>query len=335
VHYLCVTSSEIREQWLDALLLAMKSRSITLHNSGTLKSEDEKIPGTDTYTYPSEKWSTDQTYRVILNSRRLCFSPREAMSLQSQDEPPALVIGRKLLELGLALGQNPDKKEILRFVDATAQLKRVDLNGLTHDERLTFFLNLYHTMIIHSFRVIGPPASVLQRNSFYSSVSYECGGFVYSLSELEYSILRAAMPPPNSFFSFLLPKYNVADAKCKFALKEPEPRINFVLNTGTLSCPGEIPVFDSLHIHEQLDAVCSRVLNTVVDVNETKQTIILPKVCQWFKDDFGLTSHACVLMVLRYLKNKRKTFLQNPNEFKIEYHDYIWEFHPSFTKMEL
>ena len=63
--------------------------------------------------------------------------------------------------LGLNLG-------LLRR-DCRKGLKAVDLHSLTHDERLAFFLNMYHALTIHACLQMGEPRSLLTLRSYMSS----------------------------------------------------------------------------------------------------------------------------------------------------------------------
>ena len=45
----------------------------------------------------------------------------------------------------------------------------MDLHRLTHDERLAFFLNVYHALTIHACLEMGEPRSLLTLRSYMSS----------------------------------------------------------------------------------------------------------------------------------------------------------------------
>jgi hypothetical protein len=69
----------------------------------------------------------------------------------------------------------------------------------TPAEQTSFFLNVYHTMLLHARWLIGQPMSVFRWGAFGSQVSYEFGwgpgGFaVLSLAEIEHRVLRAHRP---------------------------------------------------------------------------------------------------------------------------------------------
>lgn len=56
-----------------------------------------------------------------------------------------------------------------QFITATTELQRVDVSGLTRDERMALFLNLYNILIVHSIAVL-PPANLVQRYAAQDSL---------------------------------------------------------------------------------------------------------------------------------------------------------------------
>ncbi|CAM9822324.1 unnamed protein product [Phaeothamnion confervicola] len=184
-------------------------------------------------------------------------------------------------------------ERLVSFLDGTTRLRMVSLEGLTHHEQarrkllllllLALVLNLYHLMICHAYFVLGPPSSPLRWASYFCNVSYECGGDVFSLAELEHCIIRACMTPPRQFLS----KFVVPTAEYSFALRRPEPRTNFVLNCGSVSGVPGVIVFRPDAVDAQLDQMSAYYLRETVEVNLAKKVVTLPKMLSWYTNDFG------------------------------------------------
>lgn len=49
------------------------------------------------------------------------------------------------------------------FVRATHELQVVDLEPLTREERIAFFLNTYNVLIVHALTMVGPAKNFLER----------------------------------------------------------------------------------------------------------------------------------------------------------------------------
>lgn len=60
----------------------------------------------------------------------------------------------------------------MKFMDDTAALRTVDLSKIKPDsaEGLCFFLNIYHTLLVHARAVLGAPTKTVRFNEDYYSV---------------------------------------------------------------------------------------------------------------------------------------------------------------------
>lgn len=95
------------------------------------------------------------------------------------------------------LSFNPFSLLIFRYVNLTQELHRINLDELSPEQRLAFFLNLYNAMVIHAVIRSGHPEGVMDRK-FYSDFQYIVGGHPYSLSTIKNGILRNNRRPPYS-----------------------------------------------------------------------------------------------------------------------------------------
>lgn len=105
---------------------------------------------------------------------------------------------------------------------------------------------------------------------------YEIGGDVFSLAELESCVIRGNMP--KSYY----PKqkaHKTSRGHFAYALDYIDPRVIFVLNTGIMSHPSEIPVLDPDHLEEQLTFTSELFLKNHVKVDPVRRVVTLPKIC--------------------------------------------------------
>lgn len=129
--------------------------------------------------------------RVILNARRAAFDVGPPNSTHEE-------FSKNLLKEVFSL--NVDTREasqLMAFLDNTSALKHVDLAAidLGKPEAMCFFVNIYHTLLQHGRLILGPPTPQ-NWGLFFSSVSYEIGGDVFSLVELEQCVIRGSLSKP-------------------------------------------------------------------------------------------------------------------------------------------
>jgi len=260
----------------------------------------------------SSMWNCGK--RLIMNGRQMSFRT---------PFPAEQVDAVELVEqaLGLAFDEeteyNDDKLQA--FLDRVSKFKNVSVSGLKEEHRIAFFLNLYHVMIKHMSLILGAMNSPQALTKNFNSLSYICCDDIFTIAELEYCIIRAPMTPlpasvqvtnpqvPPPINSRLLKatspltkippkifKFSVPISNYSCALRKADYRINFALNWGTKSNLAEIPIYKADLLDSQLHRVSRNYLNTKVAITErnSQHVCILPRVCQWYADDFGETNYA-------------------------------------------
>lgn len=125
---------------------------------------------------------------------------------------------------------------------------------------------------------------------------YEIGGDVFSLAELNNCVIRGNLSRAVS------PKPPYIDAPRKsnayrfYALERVDTRINFVLNTGDMSCPQTVPVLTPESLQDQLDTFSALFVQTQLSLDANKRVIVLPRVCSVYRNDFGNGDESVAIM---------------------------------------
>ena len=163
---------------------------------------------------------------------------------------------------------------------------------------------------------------------------YQIGGKLFSLIEIEHCILRAPLSKPQFVGSSLfIPKFQKKDPRIKNAAKLADPRINFVLNCGSHSSPYFVwPIDGGDEYDMQMDHASWHFIQDQVFVNHEKRIIDLPKICQWYMDDFG-NKNALLQFVAKYLTSAQNADIKNLMEsgnYKIRFTEYDWKFRGFF-----
>uniref|UniRef100_A0A7S0G7M2 DUF547 domain-containing protein n=1 Tax=Proboscia inermis TaxID=420281 RepID=A0A7S0G7M2_9STRA len=254
----------------------------------------------------SNKWNCDK--RQLLN----CGVIRIADST-SQHEPLHLMETclSKIMELK-TIPLERGRLEWQSFFSSVAALKRIDISSLAENARLVFFLNLYHTMILHAHLIVGFPTLSFKWVSFFNSIGYEVADDILSLTELEHCVIRAPMNSPSQALS----RYILPNSKYSMALSRSSAdfRINFALNCSSLSNPSKVYLYTLDCVDRQLDDACRLYLTTATvtkRVSGVGELIVeLPKICQWYAKDFGASDDEVLGKIERFLKVEQQQLLQ-------------------------
>jgi hypothetical protein len=252
----------------------------------------------EVFLHKSSTWEC--RHRRILNCGKFSFRHRDP-----PEDPLALV--EHTLSQALEPVDGSDESAKHEFLLSTADLKRADILTLSEDAKLTFFLNLYHTMIMHAYLVLGPPDWGLKWLSYFNNIAYEVNDDVVSLTELEHCIVRNKMSNPCQFLSrFAIPRSRYA-----MALQLMDYRITFSLNCGSLSNPAHVLIYRVDTLHEQLDTASRMYLDSVVIQQKGPKELVLqlPRMCQWFFDDFGGSDELLLAKIEPFLKPEYRQML--------------------------
>jgi len=205
---------------------------------------------------------------------------------------------------------------------ATKSLAVFDLKTLaTRQAKLAFWINIYNALVVHGVMALNVRKSVKEVSSFFQVVSYNIGGYTFSLDDIEHGILRRNKKK----HSLARKPFPTDDPRKDFIVDRLDPRIHFALVCGSNSCP-PVDVYEEAAIDEQLDLVSTGFVNSdEVMLEKESRTLKVSKLFKWYKEDFGGTE-GLLDFVVRYRYNPDdKAFLKNnAGKLHIVYKDYDW-----------
>jgi hypothetical protein len=214
-------------------------------------------------------------------------------------------------------------KEFERYRDLTKGLRSFDIRSLNgREKRLAFWINIYNTAVIHGVIELGLERSVKESPRFFDRVTYEIGGFLFSLNEMEHGILRSNRRPPYR----LLRPFRKGDPRLEFSVIPMDPRIHFALVCGARSCP-PIGFYEAEQIDFQLQLAAMSFTNSPqVKILPQEGTVLLSQIFKWYRADFG-GGHGAILDTLLNLldEGEKKNFLKESRDrIRIRYQPYDW-----------
>ncbi|PON63498.1 Dishevelled [Parasponia andersonii] len=214
-------------------------------------------------------------------------------------------------------------EEFARYLRIVEELQRVELQDISREEKLAFFINLYNMMVIHAILLWGHPAGALERRRLFGDFRYVVGGSSYSLSAIQNGILRGNQRPPYN----LMKPFSAKDKRSKVALPYPEPLIHFALVSGNQSGPA-LRCYSPGNIDKELmesAGNCLRSGGVIIDFEAKVASV--SKILKWFSTDFGKNEVEVLKFISNYLDQAVSEalleFLAN-SQFKVIYQPYDW-----------
>lgn len=252
--------------------------------------------------------------RNVLNSLSLGSSPNLSKDQSKDPEESGDDIDFSLLA----------KSEAFRkYTLAASELQGVQLLGLSHDELMAFFVNIYNVLSLHAYVVHGPPNSFWRRWTFFRSLAYRISGLDFSLDCIEHGVLRGNKRAP----MFPLQQFRPTDPKCQFVLKSRDGRIHFVISAGTRSDP-PVRILNGENLQEELYEATVEFLSCSVKVDKEAALVTLPRIFLWYADDFATPETELLRWVAGFLPVGRSkdiiSLLDAEVKVSISYESFDW-----------
>jgi len=200
------------------------------------------------------------------------------------------VLGLSKLKLtGAAMEDLASTSAFKAFEQHCCILQKLDLDGLSVDERMLFFCNVFNTIITHAVIARGAPGtSVLERSAFMRSCKYIIGGSTYSLMDIEHGILRNKSSSPMIFGPLTISTtFHERDPRRKYILEEARPNISFVLCSVCVSSPALVVLKDVETLDAEVKHYARRYFHEFVRLDPDNKCIVLPELIKYYWADFG------------------------------------------------
>jgi hypothetical protein len=213
--------------------------------------------------------------------------------------------------------------EYAGYKSMAARLQGFDLGTLVDDaSRLAFWINLYNTLVVDGIIALGIKDSVKEVRGFFHRVKYSIGSYEFSPDDIEHGILRANSRPYMRAFR----QFGPFDARRRFALAKPDPRIHFALVCGARSC-APIKFYTPEKIYAELDTAAMNFINSSeVVVMPEEGRVVISMILKWYERDFGGASGVLDFIERYLVDGDKKMFIRDEKpKIKTEYLPYDWD----------
>lgn len=301
---LCVGTEHARNSWIRVILQHCNSQ---VNFDRSLTGEMHICYAPSTPLRPAN--------RVVLNGRSL-FPSTTAHGDRENTPRDALATVTQVLRRALHIykAERVSVVDTMDFLNDASTLRSIDVNAVhneySHEAKLSFYLNLYHAILAHAMISHGYPRGKSQWAHFQTHMCYTIGlqQICLSLAEIEHVILRGRLQQaelPHLGFEFL--EADSALRASPFAIAHPDFRLSFALVMNQQNSE-EITIFEAECVHDQLNHVAKKYVAALVEVFEDRNTIYLPKICEWYRFDFGGNGSPlyCVRKLLGFLPEEQQ-----------------------------
>ncbi|KAK4387553.1 hypothetical protein Sango_2361900 [Sesamum angolense] len=164
------------------------------------------------------------------------------------------------------------------------RLATVDLKGLSHQEKLAFWINIYNSCMMNAFIAYGIPDSPEMVVELMQKATVNVGRHVLSAITIEHFILRL---PYHSKYTFSKgTKYDEKMTRGMLGLEISEPLVTFALSCGSWSSPA-VRVYTASQVENELEMAKRDYLQAAVGIPTVNKVIAIPKLLDWYLLDFA------------------------------------------------
>ncbi|KAJ0040020.1 hypothetical protein Pint_28097 [Pistacia integerrima] len=163
------------------------------------------------------------------------------------------------------------------------KLAIVNLEGLTHQQKLAFWINTYNSCVLNAFLEHGIPDTPEVVVALTQKATIVVGGHLLNAITIEHFILR--LPYHLKFTCPKAAKNDEMKARSIFGLEWSEPLVTFALCCGSWSSPA-VRVYTASQVEEELESAKRDYLHAAVGISRTNK-LIIPKLLDWYLLDFA------------------------------------------------
>ncbi|XP_073104209.1 uncharacterized protein [Elaeis guineensis] len=182
----------------------------------------EMSPSVSGSSVSSEENDFQDPYGICFEFGRRDIGPyKHCCAVEASSVDPNVITSAPLLNRRL--------KHLLR------KLALMDLSGLTHQQKLAFWINIYNSCMMNAFLEQGIPTTPQMVVTLMQKALINVGGHLLSAMTIEHFILRLPYHSKHAY-----PKGSKNDditTRAIFGLEWPEPLVTFALSCGSWSSP--------------------------------------------------------------------------------------------------
>jgi len=184
----------------------------------------------------------------------------------------------------------------LRFL--VSKLCSADVKGLTYQQKLAFWINIYNACMMHAFLEHGIPGTPQKVVSIMRKAVLNVGGQLMNALAIEHFILR---PPFHSKDAYWKNGKSDEEAMMRsvYGLEWSEPLITFALCCGSWSSPA-VRVYTSTEVETELEAAKREYMQAAIGVT-TEGKVLIPKLLDWYMWDFAKDTNSLLEWICEQL----------------------------------
>ena len=212
IYYFMIKTEKILIDWLNIFISILGNNIVKLKSTDIIKysklSEIEEAYISKSFGWKLEKRRIFNYKKIFFNNNTSTITSNSTSTTSSITNSTINLVTNQLLKMKpVNLTENILKKAFnlaeindknltsdpilwCEFCNEISYLQTINVSIMNENEKIAFFLNVYHIMILHGSIVLGLPMTWMNWQSFFNTVTYVIDCDIISIAELEHNILR-------------------------------------------------------------------------------------------------------------------------------------------------
>ncbi|XP_024978090.1 uncharacterized protein LOC112515478 isoform X2 [Cynara cardunculus var. scolymus] len=163
------------------------------------------------------------------------------------------------------------------------KLASANVQGLTHQQKLAFWINSYNICMMNAYLEHGIPENPEMMPTLIQKATITVGGHLLNAATIEHFILR--LPYRLKLSCSKSPEKDETEVRDKFGLEWSEPLVTFALCSGSWSSPA-VRVYTATQVENELATAKRDYLEAAFGMTKSNK-LIIPKMLDWYLLDFA------------------------------------------------
>jgi len=189
-----------------------------------------------------------------------------------------------------------------RLAAALAGLAEADPRRMRIPAQVAFWLNVYNAAVLRDL-------AEFEAGEFFSRPRLRVAGHAWSLDDIEHGLLRGNLKK--------------SDPRLALAPVTFDERVYFGLHRACRSSP-PLRVFHAERIEGQLEDAAREFVRATVRVKDEGAKVKVPRLFQWYSDDFGGPDGVLEFVVARLDDEAVELIDRRQGRVKLKYLDHDW-----------
>lgn len=170
------------------------------------------------------------------------------------------------------------------------KLASANVQGLTHQQKLAFWINTCNICMMNAYLEHGIPENPEMMPTLMQKATITVGGHLLNAVTIEHFILR--LPYRLKLSSSKSPEKDEIEVRDKFGLEWSEPLVTFALCSGCWSSPA-VRVYTATQVENELGTAKRDYLEAAFGITKSNK-LVIPKMLDWYLLDFAKDLEALV-----------------------------------------